>query len=327
MKAFDFRKYGIFLVLLAVFLFFSFMSPAFFTSGNLLNVARQVSMIGIASVGMTFVMLTGGIDLSVGSQITFVNIFCAYLMVHLKVHPVLAVVIVLAITSCVGYVIGWLVSELRMPPFIATLGFMNILSGIAFIISGGLPIFGFPKGFSIIGQGYVGFIPIPVIIMVFIVGLGSFILNRTYHGRYFYAVGGNEEAAALSGIDVKLTKKMVYTLCGVFSGLAGVIMLSRTNSGQPTTGKGFEFDVIIAVVLGGVSTMGGAGMLSGAIAGVLIMGILGNGMILLNIGEFYQIVIKGTVLLLAVGFDCVQKYGAPTIWNIFKKRVVAKSTS
>ena len=319
-KKFEFRKYGIFVVLLIVFVFFSFAAPAFFTSGNLINVARQVSMIGIASVGMTFVMLTGGIDLSVGSQITFVNIFCAYLMVRMNVHPALAVLIVLCISSFVGFVIGWLVSELHMPPFIATLGFMNILSGLAFIISGGLPIFGFPKSFSVIGQGYAGFIPIPVIIMAIVVALGSFILNRTYHGRFFYAVGGNEEASALSGINVKLTKKLVYTLCGFFAGLAGVIMLSRTNSGQPTTGKGFEFDVIIAVVLGGVSTMGGAGMLSGAIAGVLIMGILSNGMILVNIGEFYQVVIKGTVLLLAVGFDCIQKYGAPTFWQRLTKR-------
>lgn len=319
-KKFDFRKYGIFAVLLFVFIFFSVASPAFFTSGNLLNVARQVSMIGITSVGMTFVMLTGGIDLSVGSQITFVNILCAYLMVNMHVHPVLAVAIVLCLTSLVGYVIGWLVAELRMPPFIATLGFMNMLSGAAFIISGGLPIFGFPKSFAAIGQGYIGFIPVPVVLMVIVVGLGSFILNRTYHGRYFYAVGGNEEASALSGINVKLTKKLVYTLCGFFAGLAGVIMLSRTNSGQPTTGKGFEFDVIIAVVLGGVSTMGGAGMLSGAIAGVLIMGILSNGMILVNIGEFYQVVIKGAVLLLAVGFDCVQKYGAPAFYQrLFKK--------
>lgn len=321
MKKFEFRKYGIFVVLLFVFLFFSFASPAFFTAGNLVNVARQVSMIGIASVGMTFVMLTGGIDLSVGSQITFVNIFCAWLMVRQGVHPAAAVLFVLVITSVVGYIIGWLVAELNMPPFIATLGFMNILAGLAFIISGGLPIFGFPPGFSTIGQGYAGFIPIPVIIMVLIVALGSFILNRTYHGRYFYAVGGNEEASALSGINVKLTKKLVYTLCGFFSGVAGVIMLSRTNSGQPTTGKGFEFDVIIAVVLGGVSTMGGAGMLSGAIAGVLIMGILSNGMILVNIGEFYQVVIKGTVLLLAVSFDCIQKYGAPAIWHkLFRKK-------
>ncbi len=321
MKKFEFRKYGIFVILLIVFLIFTFASPAFFTRGNLLNVARQVSMIGIASVGMTFVMLTGGIDLSVGSQITFVNIFCAYLMVHMGVHPLLAALIVLLITSCVGYIIGWLVAELNMPPFIATLGFMNILSGLAFIISGGLPIFGFPKSFSIIGQGYVGFVPIPVIIMAAIVALGSFILNRTYHGRFFYAVGGNEEASALSGINVKLTKKLVYTLCGFFAGLAGVIMLSRTNSGQPTTGKGFEFDVIIAVVLGGVSTMGGAGMLSGAVAGVLIMGILSNGMILVNINEFYQVAIKGVVLLLAVSFDCIQKYGAPAFWQkLFKAK-------
>jgi ribose transport system permease protein len=264
-------------------------------------------MMGIASVGMAFVLLLGGIDLSIGSNITLVNIVAAWFMVKANIHPVPACLISLGMATGVGFFNGWVIANIKMPPLIVTLSTMTILEGLAFIVCGGVPIFGFPRWFTVIGQGYLGPVPIPVIIMAVILAAGAFILNQTYFGRYFYAVGGNEEAASLSGINVKRVKYLVYTLSGFFAGVAGIVMLSRTMSGQALAGKGFEFDVLTAVVLGGVSVNGGYGRISNVVAGILILGVLSNGMVLMNITQYMQMVIKGAVLLAAVGFDCYQK--------------------
>lgn len=302
-----FKKYGIFVVLIMLVIFFSVTSKAFLVPKNLLNITRQVSMLGIASVGMTFVLLLGGIDLSIGSQITLVNIVAAWLMVNGGVNPIIACIIAVCMSTTIGFINGWVIANIKMPPLIVTLSTMTIVEGVAYIISKGLPIFGFPKAFAILGQGYVGIIPIPVIIMIVILGIGAFILNETYFGRFFYAVGGNEEAANLSGINVTRVKYLVYSLSGLFAGIAGVVMLSRTNSGQVLSGKGFEFDVLTACVLGGVSVTGGFGRISNVVAGVLILGILNNGLVLLDVSQFTQMVIKGFVLMIAVAFDSIQK--------------------
>ncbi len=300
------KHFGIYIVLLALMVFFSIASENFFVSHNLLNIARQVSMMGIAAVGFAFVLLLGGIDLSVGSLITLVNIVTAWLMVNAGVHPALAVLLALLLSAAVGFGNGWIIANLQMPPIIVTLAMMIIIEGVAYLICKGLPIFGFPKSFAVIGQGYLGPIPIPVIIMAVVMGLGMFILRKTYFGRYFYAVGGNEEAAELSGINVKRVKYLVYTLSGFFAGVAGVVILSRTNSGQVLSGKGFEFDVLTACVLGGVSVAGGFGKISNVLAGVLVLGVLSNGLVLLDVSQFVQMVIKGSVLLIAVALDCLQ---------------------
>lgn len=302
-----FKKYGIYLVLILMIIYFSIASKAFLVPDNLFNVARQVSMMGIAAVGMAFVLLLGGIDLAIGSQITVVNVLTAYLMVNSNVNPVLAVLASIAVSTSVGLMQGWIIANIGMPPLIVTLSTMTMMEGVGYIISGGVPIFGFPKSFAMIGQGYIGIVPIPVIIMTVVMALGAFILNATYFGRYFYAVGGNEEAAKLSGINVKRVKYLVYTLSGLFAGIAGIVMLSRTNSAQPVAGKGFEFDVLTGAVVGGVSVEGGYGKISNVVAGVLILGVLSNGMVLLNINNYIQMVIKGAVLMFAVAFDCLQK--------------------
>ncbi|MCK9169884.1 MAG: ABC transporter permease [Treponema sp.] len=302
------RKYAMFLVLLILVVFFSLTTDAFLNPENLFNVARQVSMLGIASVGMTFVLLLGGIDLSIGSMITLVNIVAAWLMVNAKINPVVACLIALIMSTGLGFFNGLVIAKIRIPPLIVTLSMMTILEGFAYIICKGIPIFGFPKEFAIIGQGYIGPIPIPVIIMVVILLIGAVILNNTYFGRYFYAVGGNAEAAKLSGINVDGIQCLVYALSGLFAGIAGIVMLSRTNSGQALAGKGFEFECLTAVVLGGVSANGGFGRISNVVAGVLIIGVLSNGMVLLNVSQYVQMVTKGTLILLAVGFDCIQRY-------------------
>ena len=301
------KRGGIYIVLLALIIFFSFASEYFLVSKNLLNVARQVSTLGIAAVGFAFVLLLGGIDLSVGSNITLVNIVGAWLMVHAALNPVLAIILAVIMATAIGFANGWIIANIQMPPLIVTLAMMIIIEGLAYLICKGLPIYGFPSSFAVIGQGYVGPIPIPVIIMVVVMAIGSFILNKTYFGRYFYAVGGNEEAANLSGINVKKVKYLVYSLSGFFAGVAGIVVLSRTNSGQVLAGKGLEFDILTACVLGGVSVTGGFGKISNVVAGVLILGVLGNGLVLLNVSQFTQMIIKGSVLMLAVAFDCWQR--------------------
>lgn len=301
------RKFGILIVLLLLMVFFSVTTSAFLSLTNLFNVARQVSMLGIAAVGMTCVLLTGGIDLSVGSLLSIVSVAGAWAMVKGGCSQVVAVLICLALATLFGLINGLIVTKVNIPPLIATLGTMTIIRGISFIITGGLPIHGFPESFTIIGQGYIGVIPIPVIIMAIVFIAGAFILNRSFFGRYFYAIGGNEEATRLSGVNVRGIKLLVYSLSGLTAGIAGVILLSRVNSGQPVAGSGFEMDVVTAIVLGGVSISGGEGKLSGVLTGVLIMGVLSNGLIIMNIGDYYQNVIKGLVLLIAVGFDRMQQ--------------------
>lgn len=306
------KRYGIYCILVVLVLYFSLSTPAFLQTGNLFNVARQVSMLGIAAVGMTFALLIGGIDLSIGSQITLVNIVGAWLMVKAGVDPITASALSLCMATGIGFLNGWAVANLRMPPLIVTLCSMTMIEGVAYIICGGIPIFGFPRAFAFLGQGYIGPVPVPVIIMVVTLAIGSFILNATYFGRYFYALGGNEEASKLSGIDVTKVKYLAYTLSGLFAGIAGLVMLSRTNSGQALAGKGFEFDVLTAAVLGGVSINGGYGKISHVVAGVLIIGVLSNGMVLQGVDQYVQMVTKGAVLFIAVAFDCMHKTGGFT---------------
>ncbi|MDO5134468.1 MAG: ABC transporter permease [Eubacteriales bacterium] len=301
------KSRAIWLFLFLMFLFFAVMSENFLTMRNLLNVAKQVAVFGIASVGMTYVILLGGIDLATGSVISFINIVAAYIMVNLGWSPVVAVILSLIVSTLIGFLNGFIIAEVKMPPLIVTFASQTIFAGLAYIICKGTPISRFPESFLKIGQGYVGVVPVPVIIMVVCFAVGAFILDKTYFGRYFYALGGNEEAAELSGIQIKKVKWLVYALSGLFAGIAGLVMLARANTGQPNAGLGYEFDVITCVVLGGVSVNGGSGKMSNVIAGVLIIGVLSNGMVLLNVSSYLQMVIKGIILLLAVGSDCIQQ--------------------
>lgn len=298
---------AIWVVLVVLVVVFTVANPRFINPSNLLTLLRQVSMYGIASIGMTFVILLGDIDLSIGTIISFVNIICAYMMVNMGINPVVAVLISIAAATLIGALNGFMVSTVGIPAIIATYASQTAFYGLALIICGGMPISGLPDGFEMIGQGYIGIIPIPVIIMIICFAIGSFILNKTYFGRYFYAVGGNVEAAKLSGIRVGRIKYLVFAISGFFAGLAGIVMLSRTASGNSSNGAdGFEFEVITCVVLGGVSITGGLGKMSGVVAGTFIIGALKNGMVLMNVNSYVQKIVMGVVLALAVGFDCMQ---------------------
>ena len=299
---------AIWLVFVAMVIIFTIASGGnFIRPTNLVAIGRQVAVYGIASVGMTFVILIAGIDLSTGSVITLVNIVCAYLMVNTGMNMWIATILSLVVSTCVGVLNGFMVSTIGIPALIATFASQTIFEGLAFLISNGMPISGFDRRFDMFGKWSIGVVPISVIIMIVCFAVGSFILNKSFFGRYFYAIGGNEDAAELSGIRVNRMKYLIYALSGFFAGLAGIVMLSRTGSAQNTAGKGYEFDVITCVVLGGVSVNGGVGRISGVVAGVLIIGSLTNGMILMNVSTYTQMVVKGLVLAIAVGIDCLSK--------------------
>ncbi len=300
---------AIWLVFILEVIIFAIASKGTFVSGNnIVNILRQVSYYGIASVGMTFVILIAGIDLSIGSIITLVNMICAFMMVNMGWNMWIAILVSLLVGVLIGLLNGFMVSTIGMPALIATFASQTVFEGLAFLITNGRPISGFTKDYPAINffaRWTVGPIPICAIIMAVCFGIGSFILNKSYFGRYFYAIGGNEEAAELSGIRVSRMKYLIYALSGLFASLAGIVLLSRSGSAQTTVGKGLEFDVITCVVLGGVSVNGGVGRISGVVAGVLIIGSLTNGMILMNVSEYTQMVVKGLVLAVAVGIDCL----------------------
>lgn len=314
-KKFDIKEYVIILFFLILFVFLSITAQGFFTSENLFNVARQVSMMGIVSVGMTFIIITGGIDLSVGSVLAASGCVAAYLMVDLQMDAISASIIGILVGGVVGAINGFLVTKVNIPAFVATLSTMTIARGLAYIVTQAEPIYGFPKKFSLLGQGHVWVFPIPVLIMILAFAFGYIVLNRIPLGRYIFAIGGNDEAAKLSGINANKVKMFVYTVTGLFAGLAGVILLSRMNTGIASSGQNFELDVITAVILGGVSISGGEGKLRGVILGVCIMGILSNGLIILGVQEYYQLVVRGVVLALAVALDKNSQILSKKLWK------------
>ncbi len=300
------KKYAMYFVLLLLCFFFAATSDVFLRPSNIMNLIRQSSMAGIGAVGVMFVVLTGGIDLSIGASISLQNILVAKLMVDLNVNPVVAVILGILFITLTCTLNGFIVTKFKIPAMIVTLAFMSVYEGLAYIVSKGLPVYGFTEKFRILGQGYIWIIPIPIIIMIITFAIGYVLLNHSYFGRYIYAVGGNEEAARLSGLSVDTIKIAAYSICGFFVGIAGMVMLSRVNSGQCNAGSGYEFDALIGVFLGGVSVSGGEGKLVNVLAGVLVLAVLSNGMTLLNVGSYAQTVAKGFVLLFAVGFDCIQ---------------------
>lgn len=301
------NTFGMLIVLILIMIAFGLLSPVFWSLNNLINILRQVSIVGVCSVGMAMVIIVGGIDLSVGSTVAVSGIVAAIAMKTGVIPPVVAVLISLAVGLAVGLFNAFIINEFDLPPFVATLGTMSMLRGVAYLVTGGYPVFGFPSSYTVLGQGNLGFIPIPVIVMLAVFALGVFIMNSTRWGRYIYGVGGNQDASRLSGVSPKKIRYFVYTFNGILTALAGTVLLSRVNSATPSAGTGYEMDVITAVILGGVSMSGGEGNILGVLVGVIIMGVLVNGMTLLNVNEYWQLVVKGGVLILAVILDRLSK--------------------
>jgi len=300
------RKMGPLLGLLLLGIALTILSDRFFTLDNLLNVARQISINAIISVGMTLVILTGGIDLSVGSIVALTGSITAGLLVGGQ-GIVPAMLLGMVVGALLGLFNGVLITRAEIPPFIATLGTMTAARGFTLVYTDGRPITGMEDAFRYLGGGYIAGIPVPVIIMLVIFAAAYIMLKKTRLGRYIYAIGGNEEAARLSGINTKKILLSVYVLGGLLAGISGIIMASRLNSAQPTAGVSFELDAIAAVVLGGTSLSGGVGTIGGTLIGALIIGVLDNGLNLLNVSSFYQQIAKGLVILLAVFLDKKRK--------------------
>ncbi|MCX7761199.1 MAG: ribose ABC transporter permease [Candidatus Kryptonium sp.] len=284
--------------LLIVITLFSALSNRFLTLSNFINVTRQVSIEAIIAFGMTLVIISGGIDLSVGSSLALSSAILASMLKSGNIF--LAVVASLAVGSGIGFINGFIVAKGRIQAFIVTLASMAIARSLTLAYTEGMPITGFPDSFRFIGREDIGGIPVPVIIMSIVMLTLLFILRYTKFGLELYAVGGNEIAASLTGIDVDKYKIQVYVFSGLLAALSGIILTSRLNSAQPTIGQGFELNAIAAVVLGGASLSGGKGSVIGTFLGALLMGFINNGMNILNISPFYQEAVKGLVILAAV---------------------------
>ena len=301
------KELNILLALVLLCALLAFLSPVFFTWNNLLGVARAFSLTAIAAIGQTMVIITGGIDLSAGSIIGLSSLSTGILLVNGWPSP-LAILAGLLIGTAFGACNGLLITRIGLPPFIATLGTLSIGRGLIYVVTQGYPVTA-PRDELLlqIGQGYVGRIPMPVIIMVVVTILATLFLGKTTLGRYIYAVGGNEEAARLAGINVNNVKMFVYTTSGFLASVSGIILLSRLVSAQPTAGLGQELPVIAASIIGGTSLVGGEGTALGAVLGAAIVGVLENGIVLLGINTYAQQVVTGAAIILAVALDIWQK--------------------
>lgn len=298
------KKSGSLIGLVLLFVVIACLNSSFIDPGNLKNLLRQVSINALISFGMTFVILTGGIDLSVGSILALSSALMGSFIVG-GMDPILAIVVACLIGAALGAVNGLVITYGRVAPFIATLATMTIFRGLTLVYTNGNPISGLTEdeAFLEFGQGYFMELPVPAIMMLIMFGLLYFILHKTPLGRKTYAVGGNEKVSFIAGIKINRIKIFAYTVTGMLCGLAGAILTSRLNSAQPTAGTGYELDAIAAVVLGGTSLSGGKGRIVGTLIGALIIGTLNNGLNILNVSSFYQQVVKGIVILLAVLMD------------------------
>jgi ribose/xylose/arabinose/galactoside ABC-type transport system permease subunit len=296
------REFGTLGGLLALCLALWIATPHFLTVSNLLNVVQQSAIIGIVAVGMTFVILTAGIDLSVGSLVALSGIALGTAAeAGLPIGAAAAVGLAVGLVS--GLVNGALITLGRIPPFIATLGMMSVARGLALMLSDGRPISGFPETFRFLATGHVFGIPVPVLVMLATYVVAHLVLTRTLLGRYTYAIGGNEDAAALSGVPVRAYKAAVYGISGLLSAVTSLLLVARLNSAQPIAGMMYELDAIAAVVIGGTSLLGGSGSVAGTLVGALIMGTLRNGLNLLGVSSYVQQVAIGVVIVAAVLVD------------------------
>ncbi|MGE7604278.1 ABC transporter permease [Peribacillus sp. NPDC097675] len=298
------QKFGPLLALILLFIVITVLNPSFMEPNNILNLLRQTSINALIAFGMTFIILTGGIDLSVGSILALSSALMAGMMVS-GLDPILAILVGVLLGTLMGVINGILISKGKMAPFIVTLATMTIFRGLTLVYTDGKPITGIGDSlmFQLFGRGYFLGIPVPAVVMVIAFIILWILLHKTSFGRKTYAIGGNEKASLISGIKVDRVKVAIYGLAGTMAALAGAILTSRLNSAQPTAGQSYEMDAIAAVVLGGTSLSGGKGRMFGTLVGVLIIGTLNNGMNLLGVSSFYQQVVKGAVILVAVLLD------------------------
>lgn len=300
-----FSVFGIPIALVVVCLVWTMTTSAFLTVENIMNILRQVSITAIAALGTTFILISGGIDISMGAVMAASSVTTVGLMVDLKVNMIVAILAGLAVGCIVGFINGIIYTKFKIPIFIVTLGTAQIVRGISFIYTQGYSKYGdnIPEAFGIFGRGYIGVIPVPVIIMLLLYVIFYIIAKRTVFGTYIYAIGSNEKASRLSGINVDAARIVLYVIGGLASSISGIILASRMNSAQAGSSNGVEFDILTAVVLGGTSIYGGKGKVLRTLLGAVMIGVLNNGMTLLNVSSFWRMVVSGFILILALALD------------------------
>lgn len=307
-NVFGIQGFATFVVFIVIFIFFSLTSPPFLTTQNLIGLLRQVAMLAIASIGMTFLIIAGGIDLSVGSANAVTGVICALTVAKAGFPVPVGILIGILSGGFIGLINGLLVTKINLPPLLATLGMMVVLRGGAFLITGGHTVYGVPKNYLWLGRGYVlKAIPVPVLFMIVIFLIYFFIQRKTKFGLYLYAIGGDRIASRRAGINDKLFTVLAFVNTGLLVGLSGVMASSRFGAALPNAGLNFEMDVITAVVIGGTSIFGGIGNLAGSLLGVLIIGMITNGMLLLEVHSYWQQVAKGLILIIAVGAETLKQ--------------------
>jgi ribose/xylose/arabinose/galactoside ABC-type transport system permease subunit len=301
-------QYGIFIAFILICLVLSVVTPKFLTVSNLTIVVTQVSINALLAFGVTFVIITGGIDLSIGSTVAVTSVVAAS-FAHPDTYPVIVPILTgLAAGLLLGAFNGLVITKSKVPPFIVTLGTMTIGRGLALILSKGRPVSNLSDSFNFIGGGQILGIPTPILILIVFFIISSVVLKKTVLGRYMYAVGGNELAAQASGIQLNKVKMVVYTLCGGLAALAGILLTSRITTGQPNAGVGFELDAIAAAIIGGTSTSGGTGTMTGTLIGALLIGVISNGLDLMNVTSYYQQVVMGVIIIGAVVLDSLNQH-------------------
>ncbi len=300
-------QFGIFLAFIIICVLLAFTTPRFLTIPNLLIIGTQVSINALLAFGVTFVIISGGIDLSLGSIVAVAGVSAA-MFAHPDTYPLLVPILVGLLAGIgIGLFNGIIITKSKVAPFIVTLGTMTIGRGLALILSKGRPVSNLSDSFNFIGGGNIFGIPFPIILLIIAFIVCSILLNKTILGRYIYAVGGNEEAARASGINVNKVKLWVYSLCGILSALGGILLTSRITTGQPNAGAGFELDAIAAAIIGGTSTAGGTGTMTGTLIGALLIGVISNSLDLLNVSSYYQQVVMGVIIIGAVVLDGMSK--------------------
>jgi ribose transport system permease protein len=302
-----FREGGIFVALIVICAMLTIATPKFLTSYNIGIVIRQVSFVAIVAMGQTMVLLTGGIDLAVGSIAGLCGIMGAIVMAKAPVDPYIACLLAMGLGLLIGAISGFFIAYVKMNAFIVTLGMGEICAGTNLVITRGYPVLGIPAQFNFLGQGMIGPIPIPVVIMLLLMLLFTYLLTSTPYGRNIYAIGGNQNAARLVGIQVARVQMSVYAMSGLLAAFAGMIFVSRVNAGQPTVGPSWLMPSITAAIISGTTLSGGEGTIIGAIIGAVFMGVLSNGIVLMDISSYWERVIIGSVVIIAVLLDVLRK--------------------
>lgn len=300
------RELAVLAAILILVLVFTILDKSYFTISNLIDIIELATINSLIAIGITFTIITGGIDLSVGSIFAIVIVTVGHLCVS-QVNPVLAIISGALLGIFMGIVNGVLITKMHLQPFIATLGTMSVYRGIAYVVTGGWPIIGIPNSYRYIFISNLSEIPSSVIVMLIFAFITHIILKKLRVGNYLFAIGGNEEAAKLSGVNVNITKITAYAMCGLGSALAGMIMLANLGTGEPATGQGYELEAIAAAAIGGASLSGGKGSIVGTLLGAILLASLKIGLIVIGVDTFYQFIVTGAIIVIAAYFETIQK--------------------